>query len=126
MFVAVLALVAASAAPTTTTAVPAPATNAAPAVKERKICRIDDAVIGSITPKRVCKTKAEWDAAMDRIPVGQKIEITTRKGTGVRGVFVSATGRGLSYAKSPASGRSRGQILASYVSPIHRAACAAE
>jgi len=68
MFVAVFALVAASAAPTTTTAVPAPAANAAPAVKEKKICVMQDAVTGSITPKRVCKTKAEWDAAMGRAP----------------------------------------------------------
>jgi len=35
---------------------PAPAAAPAPAVKPKKICRIEDAVTGSITPKRVCVT----------------------------------------------------------------------
>ena len=69
MFVAVLALVAASAAPATAPADPAPA---APVVKEKKICVAQDAVTGSITPKRVCKTKAEWDALMGRGPAKQQ------------------------------------------------------
>ena len=30
-------------------------------VKEKKICRKEEAVTGSLTPKRVCKTKAEWE-----------------------------------------------------------------
>ena len=65
MFVAVLAFVAASAAPASAPTVPAPA---APAVKEKKICVTQEAVIGSITSKRVCKTKAEWDALAGRTP----------------------------------------------------------
>ena len=69
MFVAVLALVAASAAPATAPADPAPA---APVVKEKKICVAQDAVTGSITPKRVCKTKAEWDALRGRSPAKQQ------------------------------------------------------
>ena len=70
MFVAVLALVAASAAPATAPADPAPA--APVVVKEKKICVAQDAVTGSITPKRVCKTKAEWDALMGRGPAKQQ------------------------------------------------------
>ncbi len=38
-----------------------PATNAA-AQPEKKICRNSDADIGSMMPRRECKTKAEWDA----------------------------------------------------------------
>jgi hypothetical protein len=37
---------------------------------------------------------AEWDA-IQRIPVDQKIEITTRKGASTRGAFVSATGESI-------------------------------
>jgi hypothetical protein len=37
----------------------------APPVKERKICR-SEYLIGSVTPKRTCKTKAEWNALMGR------------------------------------------------------------
>ncbi len=32
-----------------------------PAVKDKKICRTEDDT-GSIVPKRVCHTKAEWEA----------------------------------------------------------------
>jgi hypothetical protein len=35
----------------------------APAVKERKICRSEQ-VIGSLTPKRTCKSRAEWNALL--------------------------------------------------------------
>jgi hypothetical protein len=45
---------------------------APPAVKEKKICVTQDAVTGSITPKRVCKTKAEWDALMGRTTAQQQ------------------------------------------------------
>ena len=69
MFVAVLALVAASAAPATAPADSAPA---APAGKEKKICITQEALTGSITPKRVCKTKAEGDALMGRGPAKQQ------------------------------------------------------
>ena len=37
-----------------------PAGAADPAKKEKKICK-NDAKTGSIMPKRVCRTKAEWD-----------------------------------------------------------------
>jgi hypothetical protein len=69
MFVSVaLAFLAVSTAP----AEPAGA-NSAPqsAVKEKKICVTQDAVTGSITPKRICKTKAEWDALMGRTPAAK-------------------------------------------------------
>lgn len=32
-----------------------------PAVKEKKLCRTEDDT-GSIVPKRICHTKAEWEA----------------------------------------------------------------
>jgi hypothetical protein len=48
---------AAASVPTSARATPA---------KEKKICRVDDAVIGSMTPRRTCKTKAEWDAMAGR------------------------------------------------------------
>jgi hypothetical protein len=67
MLVPVLALLAVSAAPEANSAAPATAP-AAPVAKEKKICVTQDAVIGSITTKRVCKTKAEWDAAAGRSP----------------------------------------------------------
>jgi len=51
---AALAFFAASAAPAQAS-VPATATQAVPAAKPRRICR-SEAVIGSITPKRVCTT----------------------------------------------------------------------
>lgn len=41
---------------TATSQVPAPAATPAPAAKPKKICRVEDAVTGSITPKRVCVT----------------------------------------------------------------------
>ena len=59
MFVSVaLAFLAAAGAPTSEAAAAAP--SAAP-VKEKKICRTEQAMTGSITAKRVCKTKAEWE-----------------------------------------------------------------
>ena len=65
MFVsAALVLLAAAATP-----VPENSAEAAPAaqpVKEKKICMMQEAVTGSITPRRTCKTKAEWDALMGR------------------------------------------------------------
>ena len=42
-------------------ATPAPAQQPAAPVKEKKICR-EEAVTGSIMPKRTCHTQAEWDA----------------------------------------------------------------
>ena len=51
-----LALVAATSAPALS-----PDSPPAKPVKERKICRVDDVATGSLTPKRVCKTKAEWE-----------------------------------------------------------------
>ena len=56
-----LAFLAASAAPADAAAQPQPAP-AAKKVKEKKICRSDEAVTGSLFPQRTCKTKAEWDA----------------------------------------------------------------
>ena len=38
---------------------PAPATQAPQPAKEKKICRTEE-VTGSIMPKRVCRTRAEW------------------------------------------------------------------
>jgi hypothetical protein len=59
MFVSVaLAFLVATSSPASEAAAAAP--NAAP-VKEKKICRKDEAVTGSITSRRVCKTKAEWE-----------------------------------------------------------------
>lgn len=53
MFVSVaLALVAAAAQPAAT--VPAQASE--PAAKPKRVCHVEDAVIGSLTPKRVCVT----------------------------------------------------------------------
>ena len=55
MFVSVaLAFLAASTAPAQA-APPAPAA-ASPAVKPKKICHVEEAVTGSLTPKRVCVT----------------------------------------------------------------------
>jgi hypothetical protein len=34
----------------------------APAVKEKKICRLESSGTGSILPTRICHTQAEWDA----------------------------------------------------------------
>jgi hypothetical protein len=51
-----LAFLAASSAPAADSAAPAAAS-----VKEKKICRKEEAMTGSITAKRVCKTKAEWE-----------------------------------------------------------------
>ena len=59
MFVSVaLALLAASSGPASEATAASP--SASP-VKEKKICRKEEAVTGSLTPKRVCKTKAEWE-----------------------------------------------------------------
>ena len=58
MFVSVaLALLAASSGP----ASEATASPSASPVKQKNICRKEEAVTGSLTPKRVCKTKAEWE-----------------------------------------------------------------
>lgn len=46
----------ASAEPAMTTPAPVSTATPAPAVKPKKICRVEDAVTGSITPKRVCVT----------------------------------------------------------------------
>jgi len=60
-----------SPAPTTAPAAPAPT------AKPRRICKVDEAVIGSLTPKRVCVTvpqdapaasKPAQDAARDKQP----------------------------------------------------------
>jgi len=40
---------------------PVPAVSAAPAAAEKKVCRKEQEV-GSIMPKRTCRTQAEWDA----------------------------------------------------------------
>jgi hypothetical protein len=64
---AAFALLAASAAPVAENAIASP--SATPVVKEKKICRYEEAITGSITPKRTCKTKAEWDALMGLSPV---------------------------------------------------------
>jgi len=50
-------------------------------VKEKKICVMQEAVTGSITPKRVCKTKAEWDAAMGRAPAKPTASATPATGS---------------------------------------------
>ena len=57
----VLALFAATGAPASEAAQAAP--YSAP-VKEKKICRKEEAVTGSITSKRVCKTKEEWQGGV--------------------------------------------------------------
>jgi hypothetical protein len=54
-----LAFLAAAAAPAEA-APPAIQGPAAPAAKPKKICRTEH-LIGSVTPKRTCRTKAEWD-----------------------------------------------------------------
>jgi hypothetical protein len=61
-FVLAFLLSAAAAAPdqpveATPTAAPAPAKP----IKEKKICKTDDADPGSHMVKRTCKTQAEWD-----------------------------------------------------------------
>ena len=59
MFLSVaLAFLVASSAPAADAAAAAPST--APA-KEKKICRKEEAMTGSITSKRVCKTRSEWE-----------------------------------------------------------------
>ena len=61
MFVSVaLAFLAATSAPASEAAAATP--SAAP-VKEKKICRTEQAMTGSINAKRVCKTKVEWEAS---------------------------------------------------------------
>jgi hypothetical protein len=60
----------------------APAAPAAP-VKEKKICRSEE-VTGSIMPKRVCRTQAEWNAYQAQI--GNRIRDQQR-------TLPSATGR---------------------------------
>ena len=62
MLFPVVAFLAASAAQANTVA-PAASAAPAPAVKEKKICRMEEPVTGSIAPKRTCKTKAEWEAS---------------------------------------------------------------
>lgn len=62
MFVSsILALAAVAQSPPATIPAPAAQPPAAPVVKEKKICMPDDST-GSIVPKRVCRTRAEWDA----------------------------------------------------------------
>jgi hypothetical protein len=61
MFVSgALAFLAATNAPASEAAAVAP--SAAP-VREKEICRMESAMTGSITSKRVCKTKAEWEGS---------------------------------------------------------------
>jgi hypothetical protein len=50
----------AAAAQTAPAATPADATPAAKPVKEKKICRAEDSSTSRL-PKRICKTKEEWD-----------------------------------------------------------------
>jgi hypothetical protein len=66
MLVALVAFLALSAAPASRTPSAAPV-NPAPAVKETKICRSEE-LIGSTVPKRVCKTKSEWNGQADAKP----------------------------------------------------------
>lgn len=62
MFVSsILALVAVAKSSPATIPAPAAQPPAAPVVKEKKICMPDDST-GSIVPKRVCRTRSEWDA----------------------------------------------------------------
>jgi hypothetical protein len=60
-------------------AAPAPSPTPAPATKPKKICRVEEAITGSITPKRICVTvpqqtaapsKPAQDAARDKQPQG--------------------------------------------------------
>ena len=61
MFVSVaFAFLAATSAPASEAAAAAP--TAAPE-KEKKVCRKEEAVTGSLTSKRICKTKAEWEGS---------------------------------------------------------------
>jgi predicted secreted protein len=65
MIVALLSLAVAAADPaaTTSTAPAAAAPTAAPApakVKEKKICKVDDADSGSHMVRRICLTEQEW------------------------------------------------------------------
>jgi hypothetical protein len=66
---AVLAFLASAAVQGEPPAAAAPAAPAAP-VKEKKICRSEE-VTGSIMPKRVCRTKAEWDAY--QVQIGNRV-----------------------------------------------------
>jgi hypothetical protein len=72
MLLLVASALLASAEPAATPPAPAPA----PAVKPKKICRMEEAVTGSITPKRICVTvpaeapaapKPAQDAARDKL-----------------------------------------------------------
>ena len=56
---ALLQAEAATPAPSSTSA-PAPGVSA-PAAEEKKVCRKEQE-IGSIMPKRICRTQAEWNA----------------------------------------------------------------
>jgi hypothetical protein len=60
-----LAFLAASAAPADAAASAQPAPAAKP-VKEKKICRTDEATTGSVMRSKTCRTKAEWDALAAR------------------------------------------------------------
>ena len=53
------AFLAATSAPASEAVAAAP--SAAP-IREKKICRKEEALTGSITAKRTCKTKGEWEA----------------------------------------------------------------
>jgi len=66
---------------------------------------------------------AEWDA-IQRIPVDQKIENTTRKGASTRGAFVSASGESIVVRKKSGQRSVARADIRKCASPIHRAACA--
>ena len=69
MLVSVVAFVAMSAAQAGDAAATA-VSNPPPPAKEKKVCRTDN-LIGSIIPKRVCKTRAEWAAQSGTKPAEQ-------------------------------------------------------
>jgi len=57
----------------------------AKSAEERKICRASEAATGSIMPKRICRTKAEWaaiqaanQAETDRYLLNENLRNATR------------------------------------------------
>jgi hypothetical protein len=66
MSVFVIAALLAAAPATEVPAAPAAPVAPSTPVKEKKICRSEE-VTGSIMPKRVCRTQAEWNAYQAQI-----------------------------------------------------------
>ena len=61
---------------------PAQAATPAPAAKPKKICRVEEAVTGSITPKRVCVTVPQAAPAPSQDAARDKVQQTPSSASG--------------------------------------------